>query len=288
MQHRWITIGAAVGTLALGIVGMGSVQQQFFPDSSRLEIIVDLWYPEGTSFAANEEVTKRVEAPLLKLDGVDDVSTWVGSGAERFVLVLDQVFPQSNVSQMIVMPKDIRARERIRTALPALLATKFSEARGRAKLLPNGPPVTYPVQFRVVGPEPSHVRAYADEVKAIMRTNANMRGVNDNWNESVKSLHLDVDQDKARALGVTSFSLAHATHTINGGSNIGQFRDGDKLIDIVLRQPQDERSAISDMANGYVPTTSGKSVPLIEIAVPRFAWEPGVLWREGRDYAATV
>ena len=286
--HRWITIAATVGTLVLGIVGMGSVQQQFFPDSSRLEILVDLWYSEGTSFAANEETTKRVEARVLAMEGVDDVTTWVGSGAERFVLVLDQVFPQSNVSQMIVMPKDIRARERVRAALPAILATEFPEARARAKLLPNGPPVAYPVQFRVVGPEPSHVRAYADEVKAIMRTNANMRGINDNWNESVKSLRLDVDQDKARALGVTSQGIAQAAHTINGGSNVGQYRDGDKLIDIVLRQPTTERSAISDMANAYVPTASGKSVPLEQIAVARFAWEPGVLWREGRDYAATV
>ena len=286
--HRWITIAATAGTLVLGIVGMGSVQQQFFPDSSLLEILVDLWYSEGTSFAANEQTTKRVEARVLAMEGVDDVTTWVGSGAERFVLVLDQVFPQSNVSQMIVMPKDIRARERVRAALPAILATEFPEARARAKLLPNGPPVAYPVQFRVVGPEPSHVRAYADEVKAIMRTNANLRGINDNWNESVKSLRLDVDQDKARALGVTSQGIAQAAHTINGGSNVGQYRDGDKLIDIVLRQPTSERSAISDMANAYVPTASGKSVPLEQIAVARFAWEPGVLWREGRDYAATV
>ncbi|MEO8526009.1 MAG: efflux RND transporter permease subunit [Caldimonas sp.] len=288
VRHRWITIAATVGTLFLGVVGMGTVQQQFFPDSSRLEILVDLWYPEGTSFGANEEVTKRVEKRVLALDGVTDVTTWVGSGAERFVLVLDQVFPQSNASQMIVMPRDMKARERLRAALPALLATEFPEARGRAKLLPNGPPVAYPVQFRVVGPEASHVRAYADEVKAIMRTNPNMRGVNDNWNESVKALHLDIDQDKARALGVTSQGIAQAAHTINGGSNVGQFRDGDKLIDIVLRQPQNERSAISDMANGYVPIAGGKSVPLEQIATARFAWEPGVLWREGRDYAATV
>ncbi|MEP6740741.1 MAG: efflux RND transporter permease subunit, partial [Caldimonas sp.] len=288
VKHRWITIGATVATLALGIVGMGRVQVQFFPDSSRLEVLVDLWFPEGTSYAANEEVTKRVEARVLGLEGVEDVTTWVGSGAERFVLVLDQVFPQSNTSQMIVMPKDMHARERLLAALPALLAAEFPEARARAKLLPNGPPVAYPVQFRVVGPEPSHVRAYADEVKAIMRANPNMRGVNDNWNESVKSLHLDVDQDKARALGVTSQGIAQASHTINGGSNIGQYRDGDKLIDIVLRQPSSERSAISDMVNAYVPTASGKSVPLEQIVVPRFAWEPGVLWREGRDYAATV
>ncbi len=288
VRHRWMTIGATVATLVLGVAGMGVVQQQFFPDSSRLEILVDLWYPEGTSYAANEEVTKRVEKRVLGLDGVSDVTTWVGSGAERFVLVLDQIFPQSNASQMIVMPRDMKARERLRAALPDILAAEFPEARGRAKLLPNGPPVAYPVQFRVVGPEASHVRAYADEVKAIMRTNANMRGVNDNWNESVKALHLDIDQDKARALGVTSQGIAQAAHTINGGSNVGQFRDGDKLIDIVLRQPQNERGAISDIANGYVPTASGKSVPLEQIATARFAWEPGVLWREGRDYAATV
>ena len=288
VRHRWVTIGATVGTLLLGVGGMGTVQQQFFPDSSRLEIMLDLWYPEGTSYAANEEVTKRVEKRILGLEGVSDVTTWIGSGAERFVLVLDQIFPQSNASQMIVMPRDMKARERIRIALPGLLAGEFPEVRARAKLLPNGPPVAYPVQFRVVGPELSHVRAYADEVKAIMRENPNLRGVNDNWNESVKSLHLDIDQDKARALGVTSQGIAQAAHTINGGTNVGQFRDGDKLIDIVLRQPQNERSAISDMGNGYVPTAGGKSVPLEQIATARLAWEPGVLWREGRDYAATV
>jgi multidrug efflux pump subunit AcrB len=288
VKHRWITIALTVGTLVLGVAGMGKVQNQFFPDSSRLEILVDLWYPEGTSYAANEAVTKRVEARVMKLDGVDHVTTWVGSGAERFALVLDQIFPQTNVSQLIVLPKDLAARERLRTALPELLASEFPEARGRAKLLPNGPPVPYPVQFRVVGPDPGKVRAYADEVKAIMHTNDNLRGVNDNWNESVKSLRLEVDQDKARALGVTSQAIAQAARTINSGSTIGQYRDGDKLIDIVLRQPLAERDAISDLANAYVPTTNGRSIPLGQIARATFAWEPGVLWREGRDYAATV
>jgi multidrug efflux pump subunit AcrB len=121
-----------------------------------------------------------------------------------------------------------------------------------------------------------------------MRTNANLRGVNDNWNESVKVLRLEVDQDKARALGVTSTAIAQAARTINAGSTIGQYRDGDKLIDIVLRQPLEERNALSDLANAYVPTTQGRSIPLAQIAKPRFAWESGVLWREGRDYAATV
>jgi multidrug efflux pump len=132
------------------------------------------------------------------------------------------------------------------------------------------------------------VRTYADEVKAIMRGNPNLRGINDNWNESVKVLRLDVDQEKARALGVSSQAIAQAARTINSGSNIGQYRDGDKLIDIVLRQPLEERDAITDLASGYVPTTTGRSIPLAQIAKASFTWEPGVLWREGRDYAATV
>ena len=288
VQHRWITIGLTIGTLVLGMVGMGRVQNQFFPDSSRPEIVVDLWFPEGTSYAANEAVTKRVEARVMKLDGVDNVTTWVGSGIERFVLVLDQVFPQSNVSQMVVLPKDLKARERLRLALPEILATEFPEVRGRAKLLPNGPPVAYPVQFRVVGPDAAKVRIYADEVKAIMRQNPNLRGINDNWNESVKVLRLDVDQDKARALGVSSQVIATAARTINSGTTIGQYRENDKLVDIVLRQPLDERNQITDLANGYVPTTTGRSIPLGQIAKGNLVWEPGVLWREGRDYAATV
>ncbi len=288
VEHRWITIGLTIGTLVLGLAGMGKVQNQFFPDSSRLEVLVDLWYPEGMSYAANEEVTKRVEARIMKLDGVANVTTWIGSGLPRFVLVLDQIFPQSNVSQLVVMPKDKAARDRVRSQLPEILASEFPEVRGRAKLLPNGPPVAYPVQFRVVGPDPAKVRAYADEVKAIMRTNPNLRGINDNWNESVKVLRLEVDQDKARALGVSSQAIAQAARVINSGSTIGQYRDGDKLIDIVLRQPIEERDQITDLASAYVPTTTGRSIPLSQIARAAFVWEPGVLWRDGRDYAATV
>ncbi|HJW13008.1 MAG TPA: efflux RND transporter permease subunit, partial [Albitalea sp.] len=288
VRHRWITIALTIGTLVLGLVGMGKVQNQFFPDSSRLEILVDLWYPEGMSYAANEEVTKRVEARVMKLEGVDHVTTWIGSGLPRFALVLDQIFPQSNVSQLVVLPKNLHARDRLRSELPEILATEFPEARGRAKLLPNGPPVPYPVQFRVVGPDPAKVRAYADEVKAIMRKNPNMRGINDNWNESVKVLRLDVDQDKARALGVSSQAIAQAARTINSGTTVGQYRDGDKLVDIVLRQPLEERSQVTDLASAYVPTTTGRSIPLAQIAKANFTWEPGVLWREGRDYAATV
>jgi multidrug efflux pump len=288
VEHRWITIGATLLTFALGIAGMGRVQQQFFPDSSRPEIMVDLWFPEGTSFAANEETTKRVEQRLLKEAGVSSVSAWIGSGVPRFYLPLDQVFPQTNVSQFIVLAENLKARESLYAKLPTVLAQEFPEARGRVKLLPNGPPVPYPVQFRVVGPDPIALRERADEVKAVMRQSPNTRGVNDNWNESVKVMRLEIDQAKARALGVSSQSIAQATRTTLSGTNVGQFREGDKLIDIVLRQPLDERNAISDIGNAYLPTASGKSIPLTQIAKPVFAWEPGVMWRENRDYAITV
>ncbi|HWP17637.1 MAG TPA: efflux RND transporter permease subunit [Burkholderiaceae bacterium] len=288
VQHRWITIAATAGTLVLGVVGMGQVQQQFFPDSSRPEILVDLWLPEGSTIEATEEVARRVEARLRKEQAVASVTTWVGSGVPRFYLPLDQIFPQSNVSQMIVLPRDLDERERLRKWLPVLLAEEFPEVRGRVKLLPNGPPVPYPVQFRVVGPEVHELRRWADEAKAAMRAHPDMRQVNDNWNESVKVLRLEIDQDKARALGVSSQGIAQASRTALSGTTIGQYREGDRLIDIVLRQPKEERDAITDIANAYVPTAGGRAIPLTQIAKIGYTWEPGVMWRENRDFAITV
>jgi multidrug efflux pump len=288
VTHRWKTIAITIALFVLGMVGMGKVQQQFFPDSSRPEILVDLWSQEGTPFAASEEVARRVEARVAKLEGVQSVTTWVGSGVPRFYLPMEQVFPQSNVSQLIVLPQDLKARERLRKALPTLLAQEFPEVRGRVKLLPNGPPVPYPVQFRVTGPDPATLRIKADAVKAAMRANTNTRGVNDNWNESVKSVRLEIDQAKARALGVSSQSIAQTARTLLNGAPVGQFREDDKLIDIVLRQPLAERDTLSDFKQSYVTTASGKAIPLSQIAKPVLSWEPGVMWREGRQYAITV
>jgi multidrug efflux pump subunit AcrB len=288
VEYRWKAIGITLLIFVLGIVGMGRVQQQFFPDSSRPEILVDLWFPEGTSFKANEAVTQAVEQRLLKEQGVQTVSTWIGSGVPRFYLPLDQVFPQTNVSQIIVIPDSLERRESLRLALPAVLAQEFPEARARVKLLPNGPPVPYPVQFRVVGPDPKVLRTRADEVKAQMRANATTRGVNDNWNEAIKVVRLEVDQAKARSLGVTSQSIAQAVRTLLVGSTVEQFREDNKLIDIVLRQPLNERDAISDLASAYIPTSSGRMIPATQIVKPVLSWEPGVMWREGREYAITV
>ncbi len=288
VAHRWITIGPMVLTFALGIAGMGRVQQQFFPDSSRPEVLLDAWLPEGSSIAVNEQVAKRIEARLMQLPGVLSVSTWVGSGVPRFYLPLDNIFAQSNVSQFIILPSDLKYREPLRLSLASIMAQEFPEVRARIKILPNGPPVAYPVQFRVVGGEPAVLRQRADEVKALLRDNPNMRGVNDNWNEFVKVLRLEVDQAKARALGVSSQSIAQAAKVLLVGSTVGQYREGDRLIDIVLRQPSDERNAISDIGHAYLSTAGGQSIPLTQIAKPTFAWEPGVMWRDNRDYAITV
>lgn len=288
VDHRWITIGLTIGVFVLGLVGMGKVQQQFFPDSSRMEIMVNLWLPEGATIQESERVAERFQKRMQQEAGVETVTTWIGSGTPRFYLPLDQIFPQTNVSQSIVLPKDMAAREELRKRLPVLLADEFPEARGRVQLLPSGPPVPYPVQFRVVGADPQTVRVWADQAKDILRASPNMLGVNDNWNESVKVLRLQIDQDKARALGVTSQSIAQATRMLLTGTPVGQFREGDKLIDIVMRQPTSERDAITDLGSAYVPTSSGKAVPLTQIARIDHVWEPGVMWREGRKYAITV
>ena len=288
VENRWKTNALTVAVFVLGLIGMSRVQQQFFPDSSRPEILVDLWLPEGSTIEQSDEIAQRFEKRMLQETGVSTVTMWVGSGVPRFYLPLDQVFPQANVSQAIILPKNLSEREALRKRLPALVAREFPEVRARVKLLPNGPPVPYPVQFRVAGEDPKIVRLWADQAKDILHANPNMRGINDNWNEAVKVLKLDVNQDKARALGVSSQSLAQSARTLLSGSTIGQYREGEKLIDIVLRQPLDERRVITDIGSAYVPSASGRAIPLTQIATVSFGWEPGVLWREGRSYAVTV
>ena len=160
--------------------------------------------------------------------------------------------------------------------------------RGRVKLLPNGPPVPYPVQFRVAGPDIATTRALADQVKEVMRANPNALGVNDNWNESVKVLRLDLDQAKMRAMGVTSQAVMRVANTILSGTPVGQFREDNKLIDIVIRQPVEERATLSALNDTNVPTASGRSVTISQVARVAFVFEPGVVWREGREWAITV
>jgi multidrug efflux pump subunit AcrB len=288
VEFRWITIGATLVVFTLGVYGFKFIEKQFFPDSSRPELMVEMWTPEGTTFSANEAQVKKFEAFIRQQEGVVSVTSYVGTGSPRFYLPLDQIFPQTNVSQIVVLPKDLHARAALRDKIVDVFKRDFPEVRGRVKLLPNGPPVPYPVQFRVTGTEVDKVRAIADQVKDIMRANPNTIGVNDNWNESIKVLRLDLDQDKMRALGVTSQTVMRAANTILSGTAIGQFREGIKLIDIQIRQPIEERNTISVLNDTNIPTASGKSVPISQLARAHFVWEPGVVWREGRDWAITV
>ncbi len=292
VEYRKTTIALTLGGFFLGVFGFKFIEQQFFPDSSRPELMVEMWLPEGSSYQATEAQAKKFEQFIMQQPGLESVTTYVGTGSPRFYLPLDQIFPQSNVAQLVVLPKDAKTRDAMRLKIIEAFKTDFPEVRGRVKLLPNGPPVPYPVQFKVTGLDIDQVRTIADEVKAIMRRNPNALGVNDNWNESVKVLRLDLDQDKLRALGISSQSVMRAANTILSGTRIGQFRDRDKLIDIVMRQPVDERATISALNSASIPVGHGqgpaRAVPLSQLATPRFVWEPGVAWREGRDWAITV
>jgi multidrug efflux pump len=288
VEWRKTTIVLTLAIFGLGVLGFRFIEQQFFPDSSRPELMVEMWLPEGASFAATERQAIKFEAFLRKQPDIESVTSYVGTGSPRFYLPLDQIFPQTNVAQLVVVPKNLAAREALRRKITEVFKTDFPEVRGRVKQLPNGPPVPYPVQFRVSGLEVGKVRELADQVKDIMRQNPNTLGVNDNWNESVKVLRLDLDQDKLRALGVTSQTVMRTANTILSGTTIGQFREGDKLIDIVMRQPVDERSSIELLNGTSVPTASGKAVTVSQLARAHFVWEPGVVWRENREWAVTV
>lgn len=288
VEYRKTVIVITLAAFVLGVFGFKYVEKQFFPDSSRPELMVELWLPEGASFSQTEAEAKRFEALIRQQKSVESVTFFVGSGAPRFYLPLDQILPQTNVAQAIVMPTSLETREDVRQEIIGLLKSQFPQLRGRVKLLPNGPPVAYPVQFRVMGPDIGGVRKIADQVKAIMQANPNTLGVNDNWNENVKLLRLDIDQDKARALGVTTGSIAQVTQTVMSGAPIAQYRDGDKLLDIVMRPQERERNTLDALQNVQVPTASGRVVPLTQVARVGFAWEPGVIWRENRDYGITV
>ena len=294
VEHRWITIGATVLSLRARHRRHG---RRCSSSSSPIRAGRRSWstsgFPEGTSFAANEEVDEARRGSGCA--GADGVSHRHAPGSARasprFYLPLDQVFPQTNVSQLIVLPQGPEgARVAAREAAGAAGAGVPRGARPRQAAAQRAAgAVSGAVPRRRHRSRRSCARC-ADEVKADdARPTRTLRGVNDNWNESVKVLRLEVDQAKARALGVTSQAIAQASRTILGGSNVGQFREGDKLIDIVLRQPLDERKRDHRPRQRLPADGVGQSRSRsTQIAKPVFAWEPGVMWRESRDYAITV
>ncbi|MDP1526766.1 MAG: efflux RND transporter permease subunit [Rhodocyclaceae bacterium] len=289
LRYRWIVIGltvlAFVGGMALFKVG---VQYQFFPPSNRSELIVDLWLPQGASLKATEHEVKRVEA-LLARDEVKDklvnVTSYIGNGAPRFYLPLDQQLFNDNFGQLVVVTKDFAAREAVKTYLQGQFAASdgsWSHLRARVQRLENGPPVGYPVVFRVTGENVETLRSIAQEVAAVMRGSENVTNVHLDWNEKTKSVRVMLNQDRARLLGVSSQDVAMALQGAQQGLTLTQYREGDLLIDIVWRADGKERGHLDRLADLPVPTQNGKWIALAQVAKLEPVLEEGVVWRRDR------
>jgi len=295
--RRWVDVCVAhrkkviVGTLALfgiGVVTLTQVPEQFFPLSNRPELIVDLWLPEGSSFAQTEAAAKRMEALLAKDQDVVNVASYIGGGSPRFFLLIVQQLANTNLAELVVMSKDNQARERLMQRIRQAFATDFPEVRGRVMRLNVGPPMDYPLVFRVFGEDPDIVRCFADQVADVVRGNPNTMDVNDDWHERIPSLRLALDQDKARALGVSTVGLSQALQAHYTGITVGQFREDDKLIDIVWRAKPELRSAADELPDVTVRTESGKSVSLAQFVKFETVFEDGVRWRRNRFPAISV
>jgi multidrug efflux pump subunit AcrB len=273
----------------MGLVGMGQVEQQFFPDSSRPEILVDVTLAEGSSRRATDQVVEALEAAVLKTPGVGTVASWVGAGAPRFFLPLDIIFPDPNVAQLVIQPAKGADRETILAALQAQLPDIAPEARLRIKRLPNGPPVPYPVAFRLVADRPEAAMAAAEQVQAQMRAHPDLRIVHLNWQGERPVAQVQVDLARARELGVPPAVIARTLEARFAGVTVGEFREADKRIPLLLRLPQAERGeGLAGLRGLLLPALSGEQVPLDKVARVEMVWEPGLVWRRDREYAVTV
>ncbi|PKO94128.1 MAG: multidrug transporter AcrB [Betaproteobacteria bacterium HGW-Betaproteobacteria-10] len=292
VAHRWRVIGVTAALFALSIIGMSQVQKQFFPNSTRLELNVELRLPEGASLAASDIEAKHLEAWLDKDNAefkqFEHYITYIGAGSPRYYLGLDQQLPATNVSQFVILTRDETAREAVRGRLIKLFENDGFSARGNVSRIENGPPVGYPVQFRVSGDDLEQLRKTASQVADVMRQDPEISNVNFDWRELSKTINLEIDQDKARLLGVSSQDIAALLNMSLNGHTISRFREGEKSIDIVLRGDRAERTHLSALPDLAVPTRSGKSVPLSQIAHLKHTFEPGLIWRRDRQPTITV
>jgi multidrug efflux pump len=288
VEYRWTVIVATLALFLVGVFSFKFIPKQFFPDSTRLELMVELWLPEGSSFAASEEVAKRMEAKLAQDQDVSDYVAYIGVGSPRFYLPLDQQLNHTNISQFMILSKDLEGRERLRKRIHGWIDDEFPEVRTKIDRLPNGPPTGWPVQFRVQGPDPTLVRQFTEEVKAVVRASPLVRNVHDNWHEPIATMRIEVDQEKLRVLGISSNDVRGASNTILSGTPIGSYRERNREVEIIARQPLEERDQLGSLKDAYMPTATGQSVPFSHFgkAVPSF--EPGVLWRRDRLWAITI
>ncbi len=279
-----LTLAAFIGSLLL----FRFVPQQFFPASGRPELMVDLKLAEGASLANTAERVKQLEALLAQQDGIDNYVAYVGTGSPRFYLPLDQQLPAASFAQFVVLAKSMDDRERLRSWLIATVDQQFPELRARVTRLENGPPVGYPVQFRVTGEHIEKARALAREVAAKVRENPHVVNVHLDWEEPSKAVFLSIDQDRARALGVSTAHLASFLQSSLTGTTASQYREDNELIEILLRGTLQERSELGNLGSLALPTDNGQSVALSQVATLEYGFEEGIIWHRNRLPTVTV
>ncbi|MBL8447439.1 MAG: efflux RND transporter permease subunit [Zoogloeaceae bacterium] len=288
VSRRWwvilLTLALFVGSLLL----FARVPQQFFPDSTRPELLVDVRLAEGASFAATEAVVKRLEARLAQEAGIENFVAYVGTGSPRFYLPLDQQLNQTNFAQFVILTKGPGEREQLRQRLIDEFAADPSGLRVSIGRLENGPPVGFPVQYRVSGPDLATIHQVAHEVAAILRSNSALSNVQLDWEEASKVVRLHIDQDKVRLLGLSTQEIATFLNTSVNGLVFSQYREGTELIDVVLRGAARERSQLALVPDLAVPVRDGRSVPLSQLATFEYGFEDGVIWRRNRLPTVTV
>ncbi len=288
VRFRKTVMLATALVFAAALVGFALVEQQFFPSSNRPELLIDLSLPEGASIRATQAEVLKMEKLLAGDDDIEQQSVYVGGGAPRFYLPLDIQLPNPSFAQFVVMTKNNDARERVFARIKAALEKDFPMVRGRVNRLENGPPVGYPIQFRVSGANPETVKALAAEAAAAVRGNAHVFNVHLDWNERAKVIRLNVDQDKARALNINSAQLSAVLNSILTGYSVTFFREGDKLIEVLARAEASERMAIGTIGDYNIPLTGGRTVPLSQLVTIAYELEDGVVWRRDRLPTVTV
>ncbi|MBB5049678.1 multidrug efflux pump subunit AcrB [Rhodopseudomonas rhenobacensis] len=289
IRWRATVVLATVGAFALSIVGFGLIQQQFFPTSERPELFLQLRLPQGTAFNVTMESVKRAET-LLKDDA--DIATYtayVGKGPPRFWMGLSPELPNESYAEIVIVTKGVAQRERVKARLEAAaLAGQLSEARVRVDQFNFGPPVGFPVQFRVIGPDTKKVREIAYKVRDVVRGNADVLDPHLDWNEQTPYLKLAVDQDRARALGLTPQDVSQALAMLISGANVTTVRDGVEKVGVVARAVASERLDLGRVSDLTVTSRNGVAVPLSQIAKIEYSHEEPILWRRNRDMAITV
>ncbi len=283
MRFRWITIFLTVAAFAASLGGMGFVQQQFFPSSDRVELIVDWYLPQNASISETDRQMAQFENDMLAgNEDIDHWSSYVGEGSPRFVLSYDVQPPDVSFGQTVMVTKSIEARDRLRVQFKDYLNRTFPGTETYIKLLAIGPPVGKPVQYRISGPDVQTVRNLAQKVAGIVGSNNNLSGLIFDWNEPARVVKIDVLQDKARQLGVTSEDIASALNGIVAGAQVTQVRDDIYLVDVVSRAQNSERGSIETLQNLQLPASNGKSVPLSAVVRFHYELEQPTIWRRSR------